>query len=599
MKKNVKQMLAVILTLVIIVTCAVPVEVNAAGSYVSVESIDFTDFSNWRSGVYHCTTGKYIASKSRICLNNYVIMNNSKYQVYSSNSAYRVLVRQLDSSMSFIRSDNLANGQYLTVQSNAKYLAISAYKYNGESNVTYDTWKQQFANGLQIGIRAVVESTDETVKTDSGLNTGSISVSSNTQKQYSDVEDIDFTDFSNWRSGVYNCNTGKYSANACRLCLNDYVTMVGSQYDVYSSDKNFHVLIREMNSDMKVIKSCNLADGAVFTPHAQTKYLAISIYKVRAESSLSYDSFKTLFQNGMQIGIRTAETDTTADSVQSSATVQSKAVTVNSLADSGLTNDEKFKAMLLQMLITGDTSEHSVSEYGYEWQEVSKLYYEVVQNEGRVAYASCFNMYYSITKSGKTVQTIKLENIDSGYVDRYYALQAIVDDIKEQAADMTDLEKVILAHDYVASRCTYSTSGNLTYTAAGALVNGKALCAGYARAMVLLLQEMGIESKMITNKSHAWVALELNGNWYHADPTWDNTRSKQSGEVSHEFLLRTDSEFKNAKSNKHTGWDGTISTDTTYTNWAIHDVIGELKRDSNKQWYYIRDGVKTIVNIEP
>lgn len=265
-------------------------------------------------------------------------------------------------------------------------------------------------------------------------------------------------------------------------------------------------------------------------------------------------------------------------------------------------NDTLFKEELLEMLTTGDTTSHNISKYGYnDWQKVSTLYNDVINNEGLVAYNSCFNMYYSTTKnSSGVIQTIKLENIDSGYVKRYESMKKIVDDLVEQSAGMTEVEKVVLAHDYVAANCQYSNTGNLAYTAAGALVDKKAICVGYSRALIVLLKSMGVEAEYVSSQviNHAWVKVKVNGNWYHADPTWANTRSSVSGQVTHAFLLRTDAEYMNASSNRHYGWDGTVSTDQSFTNWNVHDIIGQLKYE-NGSWYYInyKNGQKTEVDI--
>lgn len=263
-------------------------------------------------------------------------------------------------------------------------------------------------------------------------------------------------------------------------------------------------------------------------------------------------------------------------------------------------NEETFKRELLALLIAGDTNSHDFSEYGYHWQKVSDLFNEVVENEGRIAYASCANMYYTTTKdSAGCVITLKLENVDDGYLKRYQSTKAIVDKLVAQSEGMTELEKTILAHDYVVSHCSYQLGDLLHYTAGSALADGKAVCSGYAKAMILLLLEMGMESELVRSPemNHAWVKVKVNGNWYHADPTWDDTRSSITGRVSHEFLLRTDAEFLAGGKNRHYGWEGTVSTDTSYTNWKVHDIVGELCYE-NGTWYYVNaSGKKVTVDI--
>lgn len=57
-----------------------------------------------------------------------------------------------------------------------------------------------------------------------------------------------------------------------------------------------------------------------------------------------------------------------------------------------------------------------------------------------------------------------------------------------------------------------------------ALVERKAVCAGYARAFQYLLQHMGIECTVVSGTAqgslHAWCLAKLDGNYYYIDPTW-------------------------------------------------------------------------------
>ena len=54
----------------------------------------------------------------------------------------------------------------------------------------------------------------------------------------------------------------------------------------------------------------------------------------------------------------------------------------------------------------------------------------------------------------------------------------------------------------------------------GALVNKKAVCAGYAKAMQYLLNLCGIECTYVTSDMHAWNLIKLEGDYYHLDVTW-------------------------------------------------------------------------------
>lgn len=111
----------------------------------------------------------------------------------------------------------------------------------------------------------------------------------------------------------------------------------------------------------------------------------------------------------------------------------------------------------------------------------------------------------------------------------------------ELDASMTDYEKIKALHDYIIVHTEYdkvnldnNTIPDIDYTAKGVFTNGIAVCRGYAEAFQLLMQKIGIESKILTgwakDTSHAWNVVKLNGKWYHVDTTFDDPVA-QPGEI--------------------------------------------------------------------
>lgn len=95
-------------------------------------------------------------------------------------------------------------------------------------------------------------------------------------------------------------------------------------------------------------------------------------------------------------------------------------------------------------------------------------------------------------------------------------------------------------HDYVVNNVSYEAVGD-HQSAYGALVAGKAICAGYARAFQLLMNRAGIRCWYVAGYSydpegtlvaHAWNLYWLNGKCYYSDSTWDD----QGVELFHEYL---------------------------------------------------------------
>lgn len=95
------------------------------------------------------------------------------------------------------------------------------------------------------------------------------------------------------------------------------------------------------------------------------------------------------------------------------------------------------------------------------------------------------------------------------------------------------LEKYI--HNRVIDNCSYAVGvetaedGWEEFTVYGALVNGNAVCEGYAHSMCLLLNKVGIESYYANgygeNSPHMWNTVNIDGNWYHLDSTWDDNEN--------------------------------------------------------------------------
>lgn len=96
-----------------------------------------------------------------------------------------------------------------------------------------------------------------------------------------------------------------------------------------------------------------------------------------------------------------------------------------------------------------------------------------------------------------------------------------------------DYEDIKMVHDYLVENIEYDTSlqEKNIYNIYGALINGKCVCEGYARAFKYLLDGLGIESTMVIGKginssgqseNHAWNYVKLENNWYEVDCTWDD-----------------------------------------------------------------------------
>ena len=105
----------------------------------------------------------------------------------------------------------------------------------------------------------------------------------------------------------------------------------------------------------------------------------------------------------------------------------------------------------------------------------------------------------------------------------------------------SDYEKEKYIHDALAAAVTYDLSADMNQSAYSALVNGKSVCAGYARAYQYLLQQLEIPCYYCTGYSggnHAWNIVMLVDGYYNVDVTWDDADT-----IRYDYFNKTDADF--------------------------------------------------------
>lgn len=112
-----------------------------------------------------------------------------------------------------------------------------------------------------------------------------------------------------------------------------------------------------------------------------------------------------------------------------------------------------------------------------------------------------------------------------------------------------DYAKEIYVHDAIMELAEYDSSGTFHQSAYGALIEGKAVCAGYSRAFQLIMMELGIPTYYCAGKSegHAWNIVKLGNGYYNVDVTWNDRNYS-----SHFYFNRTDEEVSG--SHKRSGY---------------------------------------------
>lgn len=127
---------------------------------------------------------------------------------------------------------------------------------------------------------------------------------------------------------------------------------------------------------------------------------------------------------------------------------------------------------------------------------------------------------------------------------------------KQETAGLTDpQEKLRALHDFLVRTCQYDIDtanradirdgASDPFTAYGALIDGKAVCAGYARAYVMLCRSAGLDAIYIgdAEMNHSWNAVRLDGETYFIDCTFDDPLPDRGEYVEDTFFLLTAEEL--------------------------------------------------------
>lgn len=189
---------------------------------------------------------------------------------------------------------------------------------------------------------------------------------------------------------------------------------------------------------------------------------------------------------------------------------------------------------------------------------------------------------------------------------------AKVSEITNGLSGKSDYEKAKIIHDRLIDTVTYTPTEN-DQTSYGALVEGKAVCNGYAKAYQHLLLKVGIPAWFVTGSSinpntntpepHAWNLAKIDGQWYYTDVTWDdqgtntfyayfNITTKQLLE-NHTIDAKYTSLVPQATA---TAANYYKKEGREFSGYDQAKLIDLLKKDNNKTQIYINGDVDSFLN---
>ncbi len=199
-------------------------------------------------------------------------------------------------------------------------------------------------------------------------------------------------------------------------------------------------------------------------------------------------------------------------------------------------------------------------------EQLGKYYQSAIEaytyDNPEVFYLSPNKMYLNIETTTKGSNVSYNVYINSGNEANYlideFSSKAQIDTAMNQIEQVrtkilqnsrnNTYENIKMVHDYLVQNIEYDTSISKEniYNVYGAMVKGEAVCEGYARSFKYLMDSLGISCTLVIGKgtnsagkteNHAWNYVQVDGNWYAIDCTWDDPVST-TGYVSESSKYR-------------------------------------------------------------
>ena len=204
---------------------------------------------------------------------------------------------------------------------------------------------------------------------------------------------------------------------------------------------------------------------------------------------------------------------------------------------------------------------YKVSYVPYNKEELIDIYFNVLNNGYNEFTFYCPKEYKSCTKDVESIgNDSKLMSNINNYVHPYNSFKTIktkvssnneitleiqkkyseekINKINElvnnviselDLNNIDDLTKIERIHNYILNHTVYdkNTKNFDINSAYGSLIEGHAVCSGYADAFSIFMNIYKIPNIRVSSENHLWNLVYINGKWLHIDLTWDDSENNK------------------------------------------------------------------------
>ena len=174
-----------------------------------------------------------------------------------------------------------------------------------------------------------------------------------------------------------------------------------------------------------------------------------------------------------------------------------------------------------------------VDDVPYDGSECLRIYLGYLDDHPGIFWVESGIQYGTYLENGKTKHSIvfKYTHQDNLKADQTRFINLVSKFSDYLKDDPNDYVKLYHIYDYLASTIEYSTDYP-DQTMWSVFFEGVGVCAGFARSFQYLSLLEGIPAVVVhgyarnedgsaSDIGHLWVMAEIDGKWYHFDPTWD------------------------------------------------------------------------------
>jgi len=199
---------------------------------------------------------------------------------------------------------------------------------------------------------------------------------------------------------------------------------------------------------------------------------------------------------------------------------------------------------------------NNISVNNIDKKEIMKEFSRIIRDNPLLFHIENFSLKYdAIHRSGVISPTYNISKQEYNQL-----IQKLLAKINVIYADLLKLksnyERAKYIHDYICKNVTYEDFGPNAHNIIGPLLMGKGVCDGISKAVLELLICIRIPAHLIVGEgkngnnqnyeSHAWNVVNIDGDWFNLDCTFDLTISSDRIRYDY-FLINKDAILKDHK----------------------------------------------------